>query len=279
MTLSTHSMGFRFYASIVVLMMGVITTLAGCGGGSKSPAPPVVNADPTGYYSNTGSINVLDDSVTPVAIAITDAQAMIHNNRLIMLSALQQLAYDGAITVSGNHFTGNVTIYHQGTRVSTAPVSGDIAQGTGITNGVLGGSDPWGKGSFSLKYVAADNTVASLDTVNRTTTDWTGPVGNSFPANFTYNIDALSTGPDNFSISNGLAGGIFKGCGVLGRINPIGGTHLYSVNINLYNLSGCSNSVMALPNYTGIASTREAPTLLMVFSLTNGSYSMDGEFH
>jgi hypothetical protein len=258
-------------------MMGVTATLAGCGGGSKSPAPPpVVNADPTGYYSNTGSINVVDDSAAPVAIS--DAQAMIHNNRLIMLSATKQLAYDGAITVSGNHFTGNVTVYHKGTRVSAAPVSGDIAQGTGITNGVLGGSGAWGKGSFSLDYVAADNTAASLTTVDKLTADWVGPVGDSYPQYLAYTIDSQSSGNDNVSSTTEPATGVFGGCGVLGRVEPIGGTHLYSVNITLYNAFGCS--ITLSPNFTGIASTRmEGSALFMVFSLTNGSYSMDGEFH
>lgn len=280
MMLDTHATGCRSHVSLVVLlMMGSITALTGCGGGGSKSPPPVVNADPTGYYSNTGSITVMNNAATPAAITIPDAQALIANNRLILLSASQQLAYDGAISVSGNHFTGNVTIYYQGTRVSSAPVSGDIAQGTGITNGVLGGSDPWGKGSFTLNYVAADNTAASLATVNRTATDWIGPVGNSSPANFTYTIDAQNIGI-NLSISNGLTGGVFKGCGVVGRIDPISGTHLYSVNVNLSNLAGCSTAITASPNFTGMASTRlQGSTPLMVFSLTNGSYSLDGEFH
>ncbi|PCI10854.1 MAG: hypothetical protein COB71_12075 [Thiotrichales bacterium] len=72
-----------------------------------APAPPVVDADPSGYYSAGGAQNGVTD--------VTDLQAMIAGERLIMISFANSLLYDGTITsISGNDFTADFTIYTDG---------------------------------------------------------------------------------------------------------------------------------------------------------------------
>ena len=68
---------------LFVLVLGfTLQACGGGGGGGGDPTPPttVPNADPKGYYNNTGSAALVSGNVT-------DLQGMIHNNRLIMLSA------------------------------------------------------------------------------------------------------------------------------------------------------------------------------------------------
>ena len=132
--------------SLRALILGFALTLQACGGGGGGsgggdPTPPttVTNADPKGYYNNTGSAALASGNVT-------DLQGMIHNNRLIMLSANAGLSYDGTIAITGNNYTGTLSVYDD-TLQGTASVSGTIMQGQAVTGTLTGagvGSGEWG---------------------------------------------------------------------------------------------------------------------------------------
>ncbi|MCF6258052.1 MAG: cadherin repeat domain-containing protein, partial [Gammaproteobacteria bacterium] len=123
------------------------------------------DADPVGYYINTGTASV-DDGMDGT-IDINDLQAMVNGTRIIMLSAAHELLYDGTITsTNGNDFMADFTIYTSGENPVMATASGTITGGSSIT-GTLAGSGV-GSGTFSLIYADTNNQTTALDLV------WTG---------------------------------------------------------------------------------------------------------
>jgi hypothetical protein len=91
-------------------------------------------------------------------------------------------------------------------------------------------------------------------------------VGISSHASPTVNLDAAS----------GL--GVFDNCDFLGRLDPIAGTHLYTVSGAMSNCS-ITPAVMDLP-YSGLASVRGTdPTDRFVMVLTNGEYGISDEYY
>ena len=63
---------------VVVMLIG----LQACGGGGSSTP----DANPTGYYDNSGTAAVDDDGAGAGSTAINDLQAMINGNRFMMIS-------------------------------------------------------------------------------------------------------------------------------------------------------------------------------------------------
>jgi len=124
----------------------------------------LAGADPTGYYTNSGFVDVKAGDNTTQRL-VQDLQGMVHNGQLMMLSDTENLAYIGTFTVSGNDFSGSVTLYEAGVMVAeNVPVDGMITAQAKIT-GTLRGTGA-ANGSFQLDY-AADNGPVTLETVAR----------------------------------------------------------------------------------------------------------------
>jgi len=246
-----------------LLLLALITlALSGCFLNDDDDDPaPVVNADPTGYYINSGYIQ--DGSV-----AVGDLQAMVYDNRIMMLSADNGLLYDGTITnIRGNSFSADFTIYTEGEFPVTATANGTITSGYSIS-ATLDGSGV-GSGTFTLLYAMTNGEVADVARIENTTNEtWEAKVGGSF---FTQEFIIDNVGilmEDNF-----MGGGIFSSCELDGNITPISNRSLYSVNVVL---TGCSEG----GTYTGLATSRTDATTddTLVFAVTDGRYSLDGDF-
>ncbi|PCI11849.1 MAG: adenylate cyclase [Thiotrichales bacterium] len=69
---------------------------------------------------------------------------------------------------------------------------------------------------------------------------------------------------------------IFEGCNFNGRMEPIAGTHLYTVSVTMDNCNGMGTGVDTIPTYTGLISVRGTDRLILV--LTNGAYDFSGEY-
>ena len=261
------------------LLFIAVSVLQSCGGGGGGGGgggnPPVVpNADPTGYYINSGSASVIAGNGT-TSVNITDLQGVIHNNRLVMFSAAQGLSYDGILTINGNDFTGTVTVYDNGAmRTTGVAISGTIDQGTTVTGTIAGTAA--GSGTFALNYAANNSEAAALSSVGRSSR-WNGDIGGSTGADFAMFIDpATGNIIDEFSATTG----VFRDCRITGVITPISGTHLYAVNITL---SRChATTAAAEGSYTGLAATRTedpaTPNDRLFFTVTNGTFSVGSEF-
>ncbi|MBL1259449.1 MAG: hypothetical protein COB33_002825, partial [Thiotrichaceae bacterium] len=156
----------------LILLVLMVLVLQGC---SSDSAPaltpePGPDANPVGYYENAGTA-----SVNGGTLLIDDLQAMVHGNRIMMMSAKEELLYDGTITdITEDEFTADFTIYYQGSKPteSTATVTGQITEGSSIT-GTLNGSG-FGDGTFSLLYASTNSEVAAISRIENVTdnTDW-----------------------------------------------------------------------------------------------------------
>ncbi len=153
------SLPTRLTPLLMILLVLFVLTMQGCGGGGGGP---VVDADPAGYYTNTGTASV--DNGAGGTTSIDDLQAIVNGNRIMMMSTANELLYDGAITnISGNDFTADFTIYTEGENPLTATASGMITQGSRIT-GTLTGSGV-GSRTFSLLYATTNNEVADISRI------------------------------------------------------------------------------------------------------------------
>ncbi len=69
---------------------------------------------------------------------------------------------------------------------------------------------------------------------------------------------------------------VLSGCGFFGRINPILGTHLYTVSVRVNGCDSGVSEVETIPTYTGLVSLRGTDRL--VLGLSNGEYDFSGEY-
>jgi len=257
-------------ASPLILLVLIALVLQGCFLDDDDPAPvPVPDAMPTGYYDVTGTASL---GGIP---NITDLQAIVNGNSIMMMSVANELLYDGTITsISGNDFTATFTIYDDGENPITATASGVITQGSSIT-GTLTGSGV-GSGTFSLIYAISNNQVASLSRIENTTNaTWGALVGGSTAtAAFEFIIDAMGGMVDDVNNVQGL----FHPCQIalISTISPIADTNLYEINAELV---GCANTNVST-NYTGLATTRTQSNAddTLVFMMTSGAYSFSSDF-
>ncbi len=269
--MTPHCLTTRFSHLPMALLALLILALQGCGDGVRILPPPVSNADPTGYYTNSGYVDVkASDNIT--LRRVTDMQGMVHNGQLMMLSDTNNLTYVGTFTVSGNDFSGTVTLYEAGKKTQEdIPLSGLITEGSKMT-GTLGGTGA-ANGTFQLDY-AADNGPVDLALVVRIN-DWRSVVNLNIPS-----LD-LSDATEPAPVFNVVAGGtgsnIFSGCSYRGHMEPIVGAHLYTVSVTMDSCSPGTIDVEAIPDYTGLASVRGTDRFIL--TLTNGAYDFSGEYY
>jgi hypothetical protein len=229
-----------------------------------------------------------DDNTTD--LEISNLQAMVAGDRIMMMGTSivdgdeVRFLYDGTITITQNSFEASFRIYTTtvissvgtgGQNPIDATASGTIDEGKSIT-GTLVGSGV-GNGTFSLNYGVSNNQAADIlriengpDNIN-----WSAKIGGG-AGEQEFIID--NAGSITHDLSSG--GGVFSTCNMDGTITPISGTSLYSVIITL---TTC-NAGGGLPNgdYTGLAASRTQDLLdpddTLVFAVTNGTYSPNGDF-
>ncbi len=265
--MTRHRTVFSRIAGFSLLIAAAGLVFQGCGGSSSSAPPP--NADPTGYYDVTGTATV-DDGVGGT-ISITDLQAIVYNNRIMIYSAANDLLYDGTITnIEQNAFTANVTVYTNGENPNSATVSGTITQGSSIT-GTLTGTGV-GNGTFSLTYATTNSETATL--ARAANTQWiamTGPAA-------TLDVEVAAVDGE-FIDNNTLFAGLFNICLFDGEVLPIANSNIYSVNLNL---TFCSTSSVASAGYSGLAVLRSDmatdDTLVLFATHPNATYGFYTEF-
>ncbi len=231
----------------------------------------IEDANPAGYYINTGAASV-DDGMSGT-IDINDLQAMVNGNRIMMMSAANKLLYDGIITtLSGNSFTADFTIYTDGIDPVSATASGTITTGSSITGTLIGSGV--GSGTFSLLYASTNDQLADIarvENVAGANTTWMALIGNAIIEQ-EFIIDNIGVITHVFT----TAVGIFDSCKLDGTITPITNSSLYSVSVML---TDCTNGAVN-GTYTGLATSRTDASEddILVFAVTNGSYSPNADF-
>jgi hypothetical protein len=239
------SSGLRLVGMLWVLMAGAL--LQGCGGGSSSSPPP---ADPTGYYDVTGTASVGDGSGG--TLTITDMEAMATKDRITMISAANNLLYDITInSISGDNFTGDVTVFTNGQNSVKATVKGTITSGSSIT-GTLTGSGV-GMGNFTLNYSSQNTPLSGYYAWGAANIDGAPyAIGTDFDANKLYNLIIA-------------ASGYFKDCTMNGSITAIGNSGLYKLDVAI---SGCTSDIAFNGTFSGFASVQDASAKVFAFAIT-----------
>ncbi len=250
----------------------VAATGSATGSAATSSAMMVENnADPTGYYNNTGFANVEDGTGGP--IMINDLQAMVSGNRIMMMSTANKLLYDGTITgISGNNFTADFTIYTDGENPINATGSGTISEESKI-EGTLTGNGV-GKGAFTLTYAqATEQQAADLGRIEERLWDGDLAVG----PDYAFNINAQGLLTHRFAA--GLNVPVFDGCEINGTVIPISGSSLYEVTATLVNCDNSDVDTSVTNIYTGFAVSRTNSVVddTLVLGLSSGVYSPNGE--
>ena len=253
---------------IVIALVG----LQACGGDGS----PATNANPTGYYDNSGTATIDDNGTdTGVATGIADLQAMINGNRFMMISDAEGLFYDGTITsISINDFAANVSVYKHG---PDATITGTITEKSKIT-GALTGTGA-GNGSFTLQYALSNNQAADLSRIEKSTFGdvWEANIGN-----------ATSGETTGFQINNGgitgqtvaSADGFFQTCIISsGSFVPVNGTSLYEVTLDM---TLCDPNTQLNLTYVGLAAswtdTATDNRLAIGATDSNKTYGINGDF-
>jgi len=244
---------------LMVTLMFFILVLQGCGGGGNGGGDS--NADPTGYYINTGDVQ-------GGAMLVNDLQAMVADNRIIMMSAGNKLLYDGTIiNINGNDFTANFIIYTDGENPVAATANGTITAGSSIT-GTLTGTGV-GSGTFNLLYAATNDQAAVVVSAWRSVAEG----GGGFDL-FGFTIDGIGNLVHDRDAGFGQ---LFNSCKMNGGVTFLNGTRLYRVEVDL---TDCNDLVVNGP-YTGLTTTRDesATNDRLIFSVSNGNYTLSGEFN
>ena len=245
----------RLAPPMMILLALFALTVQGCFHSSSSGGG-TPNANPTGYYDS--------GDVQGGPVAVNDLQAMVTGNRIMMMSVSNELLYDGIITdINGSDFTAAFTIYTSGEAPVTATASGTITGSSAIT-GTLTGSGI-GSGQFNLVYAITNDQTAAI------TSAWRGAGGGFYVFGFTVD-DAGNLTHDRSATSMP-----FDTCKMKGMTNPVNGTRLYSVNVEL---TGCFNPAVN-GTYTGLTTTRDENTtgIRLVYAVSNNTYTLSGEFN
>jgi hypothetical protein len=270
-----HRTRHSFKATNILLLLVSMLLLSGCfhdddddGGGTST-----YNADPTGYYSS-GSATVNDDVMG--SIQIDDLQAMIYNDRIMIISVGQQLLYDGTInSINGNSFTASVSVYQSGQLLYSADIIDGLVENSGgfqITGTLSGDAgNSLANGNVTLHF--ANNETASLSQIENDSN------GNTWSSNDLIDIRVTATG----SIESVELSGVnqFAGCGISdGVISPISGTSLFDVTLTIVDstIGGTCDSA-ALGEHTGFASAKPDNTsYILVMMISNGDVAGQGEY-
>lgn len=200
---------FRFinnYTVKFLLGIFIVASIASCGGSG---------GDSGGGSNATVSANGLwEGTFTENGVGTFDVSGLLYNGRIIAISELAGVIYDGSYTVSGNNISANVTAYQIGGSVfATSTISGTVSEENSIAttfNTSYGTS-----GSMSLSFNNIYNRSSSLSLIAGS---WNYTSG-SYSLTITAQNDGSFFGQDS------------DGCVLNGNITIIDATH------NLYNTS------------------------------------------
>ncbi|VAW49890.1 hypothetical protein MNBD_GAMMA04-167, partial [hydrothermal vent metagenome] len=212
--MSPFNLTSRLAAFPLLLLVLIVLVLPGCFHNDDDPAPapePTPNANPAGYYTNTGFIDVMEANNTTPRASITDFQGMASGSSLMMLSDLTGLVYVGTIAVTGNDFSGTVDVYEAGEMIQgDVPFNGTITEGNRIT-GTMNGTAA-ANGTFQLDYAPAlDNGPVDLPMLIN---DWE-PVTNDDI--FFVDVTGEPSPGSNFSSIIPQSSGFLERCDLLAR--------------------------------------------------------------
>jgi len=275
--MTPHRPKMRFSPLLMIFLALFALIVQGCfhsssGGGKIGVTPDV---DPAGYYDVSGTASVGDGSGG--TLTITDLQGLVNGTRFIAISDANGLVYDGTITeIDVDDFTAIVSVFQDGTLITTAPVTGMITEGAKIT-GTLTGSG-LGSGTFELIYALSNDTAAALSRVQNDDEEegWFDRVGGGMAIGLAFAVDAMGNISPGFSATDG----VFNQCVVdTGVIAPVPNTSLYTLNLTL---SNCSNTAVN-GDYSGLASMRTENTEIpvgdrLVLVVSNSNFGIQGEF-
>jgi hypothetical protein len=261
-----------------VLLFAIFSALllvAGCshsdGGGGG-----VTDADPTGYYDAAGGSASVKQDNDMDDLLITDLQALVQGNQIKMMSAIEGLLYDVNITsIEGDNYSGDVTIFKDGAKLSTATVSGMITKGSSIT-GTLSGIGA-GNGTFELVFATSNSQASDLarikeDAPNTNPTSWYGATPGIVPE-LVYHLDSAGT---IFTEQPTISIDIFAQCEISGIFSIVPNTSLYSVNVTL---DQCATSEVN-GNYTGLAASRSIDLASeLVLAVSNSTHALYSNFY
>ena len=231
----------------------------------------------TGYYTGTADVKA-DNNTTN--LNIPDLRAMVNGDRLMLMSLNQQLLYDGTITITGSNYSGSVTLYKSGARISTTPiaVSGTITSASRIM-GTLAGSGA-GNGTFDVLYGSLNTQAASLARVVSTAerSYWGGAFYRIKTSSSTIRFKIVEGGGlEHFDES---ISGYFAGCRTQGdNIMPVVNSSIYQFDIIF---SACDQAALRT-SYTGLSTNLSmsiAPTAgdLLLVAFANGESAGFAEF-
>lgn len=215
----------------------------------------ICGVDATGYYTG----DVFSDIKT-----LTDAQVLINDTRLMIISDADAVLYDGYMTITGSKYTVTLTIYKNGVKVGITDASGIIDKGEKITATMSTGSG-YGLGSYLAMYHLTYNDMpASLGIIGEKRWNVTF---NEDSGNYFFDIDTEGS----LSHYNNYTNSMFETCKMNGTILPIGTSHLYEVNVTL---SSCLTDDVN-GDFTGLATTKQNtnPDDRLVFTISDGVYS------
>ena len=230
------------------------------------------NADPAGYYTGTGTVKQPDNSTN---LVLSDLQALVYGNRIMLMSVSQLLLYDmQSIVISGNSYTAVLTLYQNAAYVATVNVSGTLNEGVSLT-GTLTGSGA-GNGSFTVAYNATVNAkTASLVVIGNVNYD--GKLNNGISAiSFDVANNGNVTNTTVFSDAGKMSGCNFNtGSSLL----PQAASNLY---VATFVLTGCTDTNVN-GSYTGLSTTFDnvlegVSDGYMPTAFSNGTYSGTADF-
>lgn len=245
------------------IFIGLVLGMQACGG-SSTPPPPA-DANPTGYYTGSGTVKTPGDNLTD--FPITDFQIMTSGNRIMIMSDAKAVLYDGIFTVSGNDLTSTVTIYHNGDKqAATATLNATITEGSQLTGSFTG--IELGNGDFVSTYNNLSNTPSNLNQVNNNF--WGADLNESVAGRLEFELQATSTMLNSIA-QNDLT---FRDCNITAgsTYEPIAGISLFAVTI-VFN--ACFTPAVE-GTYTGLSQVKTATTLSMTVS--NGTFAFADNF-
>ncbi len=233
------------------------------------------HADPSGYYSS-GSATIKDPANAANDLVLSDLKAMVNGNRMLIVSPSTSIVYDATITgVTQHDFTANVTLYYgMDSAYNVLPptpilttMTGTITEGSQITGEIAGTGV--GAGSFTLTYSQTNSTAADVANV---VSSWVGAINTISQLIFDFKISNTS-GDIAVDLGSNADDGIFKSCKMLGGIESVGSSTLYTINLNL---TSCYNPEVE-GVYTGLATTTNSNHDTLVTVFTNGTASFSAE--
>ncbi|MCP4277572.1 MAG: hypothetical protein GY779_14590, partial [Gammaproteobacteria bacterium] len=171
--------------------------------------------------------------------------------------------------ITGNSYTGDVTLYKAGEYLATTTVSGTISEGTSLEGSFAGAGI--GNGSFSVSYDSVVNAkTAGLSEIAGTR--YRGPVNASI-TDQRFDIDAAGNIISSFASTNAIK---MAGCEYVAgsSLTAIAGQNLYDLVLVL---SSCDDTTVD-GSYTGLATLIDDPVLsldnrYMPAAFSNGSFA------